>query len=121
MHRRHECRGLPVLQNTKLGYILSGKIHQCYVKRYKNQCQSFFVQTESLHHLTEWFWSIEEMNSKILTKEERACEEHFQLHTRRLDTGIPNFKTVSSKKTLAQVMASCCGMGTASVYLDNSS
>ena len=78
---------MPVLQNKKLGYILSGKIHQCYVKRYKNQCQSLFVQTKSLHHLIERFWSIEEMNSKILTKEERAYEEHFQLHTRRLDTG----------------------------------
>jgi len=35
----------------------------------------------------EQFWSIEEMNNKVLTTEEKACEEHFQLHTRRLETG----------------------------------
>jgi hypothetical protein len=35
----------------------------------------------------ERFWSIEEMTNKILTKEERACEKHFELNTRRLETG----------------------------------
>lgn len=84
---RHECKGLPVLQNTKLGYILSGKIHNDYVKRYKKHCHALFVQTDSLNHLMERFWSIEEMNTPILTKEEKACEEHFQLCTRRLETG----------------------------------
>ena len=87
MHGRHECKGLPVLQNTKLGYILSGKVHQDYVKKYKNHCHSFFVQTDSLHQLMERFWSMEEMNTPILTKEEKACEEHFRLHTRRLENG----------------------------------
>ena len=87
MPGRHDCKGLPVLQNTKLGYILSGKIHQDYVKKYQKHCHSLFVQTDSLHHLMERFWSIEEMNNPILTKEEKACEEHFQLHTRRLETG----------------------------------
>jgi hypothetical protein len=27
------------------------------------------------------------MNNNVLTKEEKACEEHFQLHTRRLENG----------------------------------
>jgi len=35
----------------------------------------------------ERFWSIEGMNNPVLTKEEKACEEHFQSHTRRLETG----------------------------------
>jgi len=35
----------------------------------------------------EEFWSIEEMTNKILTKEEKACERHFELNTRRLKTG----------------------------------
>jgi len=87
MRGRHNCKGLPVLQKTKLGYILSGKIHQDYVKKYKKHCHSLFVQTDSLHHLMERFWSIEEMNNPVLTKEEKACEEHFQSHTRRLETG----------------------------------
>jgi hypothetical protein len=55
MQGRHDCKGLPVLQNTKLGYILSGKVHQCYVKKYKNQCHSLFVQTDSLYHILERF------------------------------------------------------------------
>jgi len=81
MHGRYDCKGLPMLQNNKLGYILSGKMHQSYVKKYKKQCHSLFVQTDSLHHMTERFWSIEEMNNKVLTKEEKACEGHFKLHT----------------------------------------
>jgi len=84
---RYDCEGLPVLQNTKLGYILSGKIHNSYVKQYKKQCHSFFVQTDSLHHMMERFWSIEEMTNKILTKEEKSCEKHFELINRRLQTG----------------------------------
>jgi hypothetical protein len=35
----------------------------------------------------ERFWSIEEMTNKILTDEEKACERHFELNTRRLETG----------------------------------
>jgi DNA repair ATPase RecN len=86
MQGRHECKGLPLLQNTKLGYVLSGKTHQCYVKKYKNQCHSVFVQTDYLQNMIERFWSIEEMN-KVMTPEEKACEEHFQRHTKRLETG----------------------------------
>jgi len=50
---------------------------------------SFPFCTDSLHHIMEWFWSIEEMTNKILTKEEKACEKHFELNTRtrRLETG----------------------------------
>ena len=35
----------------------------------------------------ERFWPIEEMNTKILTEEERACEKHYEANTRRLETG----------------------------------
>jgi len=87
MTERYVCRGLPVIQNTKLCYILCGKLHHSYVKYYKRQCFSFFVQTDSLHHIKEQFWSIEEMTNKILTKEEKASERNFELNTRRLETG----------------------------------
>jgi hypothetical protein len=87
MTERYICKGLPVLQNTKLGYIPSGKLHHSYVKDYKRQSHSLFVQTDSLHHIMEWFWSIEEMTNKILTKEERAFEKYFELNVRRLETG----------------------------------
>ena len=55
MNERYDCKGLPVLQNTKLGYILSGKLHHSYIKNYKRQCHSFFVQTDSLHHMMGTF------------------------------------------------------------------
>jgi len=87
MTERYVCKGLPVLKNTKLGYILSGKLYHSYVKDYKRQCHSFFVQIYSLHHIMERFWSTEEMTNKILTKEEKECERHFELNTRRLETG----------------------------------
>jgi len=82
---RYDCNGLPVLQNTKLGYILSEKIHNSYVKHHQKQYHTLFVQTDSLHDMMESFWTIEEMNNQILTKEETACEKHFVLNTRRLE------------------------------------
>jgi hypothetical protein len=81
MNERYDCKGLPVPQNSKLGYILSGKLHHAYFKR---QCHSLFVQTDSLHHMMERFWSIEEIDTKILTEEEKACERHFEANTGRL-------------------------------------
>jgi hypothetical protein len=64
MSERYDCKGLPVLQNTKLGYILSVKLHHSYIKAYKRQCHSFFVQTDFLHHTIECFWSIEKINAR---------------------------------------------------------
>ena len=87
MTERYICKGLQFLQNTKLGYIPSGKLHHSYVEDYKRESHSLFVQTDSLHHIMEWFWSIEEMTNKILTKEERAFEKQFELNVRRLETG----------------------------------
>jgi hypothetical protein len=87
MSEGYDCKGLPVLQNTKLGYMLSGWLHHSYIEDYKRQFNSLLVQSESLHHLKECFWSTEEMNNKILTKEKKACEKHFELNTRRLETG----------------------------------
>jgi hypothetical protein len=84
LNERYNCKYLPGLQNTKLGYILSGKLHHMYIKDYKRQCHSFFVQTDSLHNLMERFWSIGEINTKILTEKEKACEKHFEENTRRL-------------------------------------
>jgi hypothetical protein len=76
MSEIYDCKGLPILQNKKVGYILSGKLHHSYIKNYNRQC--LFVQTDSFHHMMETFWSIEEMTNKILTKEEKACEKHFE-------------------------------------------
>ena len=86
MSERYESKNLPVLQSTKLGYILPGKLQHSYIKDYNRQCHSLFVQTDSLHHMMERFWSIAEMTNKILTKEGKACEKHFELNTSRLKT-----------------------------------
>jgi len=83
---RYDCNGLPVLQNTKLGCMLCGKIHNSYVKQHQKQYHSLFVQTDSLHDMMERFWTIEEMNNQILTEEERACEKHFELNKIKLET-----------------------------------
>jgi len=56
---RYDCNGLPVHQNTKLGYILSGKFHNSYVKQHQKKYHSLFVQTDSLHDMMERFWTIE--------------------------------------------------------------
>jgi hypothetical protein len=45
------------------------------------------------------FWSIEEMNNKILTKEEKACKKHFEVNTRRLETGCYEVKLPLSDST----------------------
>jgi hypothetical protein len=37
--------------------------------------------------MIERFWSIEEMTNRTLTEEEKACEKHLELNTRRLETG----------------------------------
>jgi len=48
MTERYVCKGLPVLQNTKLGYILFRNLHHSYVKDYKRQRHSFFLYRQIL-------------------------------------------------------------------------
>jgi hypothetical protein len=84
---KFECKGLPILQNTRFGYVLSGRIHHTYIQDYNHETHVHFTQTDSLQHMMECFWMVEELNHKVLTKEERACEKHFVENTRRLDTG----------------------------------
>ena len=44
LNGRYDYNGLPVLQNTKLGYILSGKFRNSYVKQHQKKYHSLFVQ-----------------------------------------------------------------------------
>jgi len=52
MTERYVCKGLKVLQNIKLGYILTVKRNHSYVKEYKRQCHSFFVQYRQIPFIT---------------------------------------------------------------------
>nr|CAH7717101.1 unnamed protein product [Callosobruchus chinensis] len=83
-------RNLPILQNTKFGWIVSGPLGNAK-KKYVN-CN--FVQTieadqsnfEIQQDLRQ-FWEIEEFahEQPKMSDEETACENHFEQNTRRAE------------------------------------
>lgn len=65
----------PILQNTKLGWIVSGPLSQ---KESSHVSSCNFAQNVDTCELSR-FWEIEECQSaQILSKEELECEEHFR-------------------------------------------
>ena len=81
---------LLILQNTVLGWILSGAIRTSNIEDNGKTTQSaLFIRHDSdLNSQMEKFWNIEEVTTnKTLTKEEQYCEEQFKIHTRRNDKG----------------------------------
>lgn len=84
----------PYLQNTKLGWIVSGLIQSFTQKPVKhvscNLTHSSESDTCSLDQLLRKFWEIEELpmsTNKLCSDEELACEEHFIKTTKRLADG----------------------------------
>nr|CAH7734117.1 unnamed protein product [Callosobruchus chinensis] len=85
-------RNLPILQNTKFGWIVSGPLGNAK-KKYVN-CN--FVQTieadqsnfEIQQDLRQ-FWEIEEFahEQPKMSDDETACENHFEQNTRRPENG----------------------------------
>lgn len=82
------------LQNTKLGWIVSGLVKPNTKKSHSKNIKCFFTQTlnepSSLENQLRKFWEIEEVSScsiKALSDEERACEEHFVNTTTRSENG----------------------------------
>lgn len=76
---------MPVLQETKLGWIISGEV-KCNLIMNKNKiCNLALEQNNELIKGVEKFWSIEEFsnNKKIHSAEEIACENNFINTTRR--------------------------------------
>nr|XP_022910072.1 uncharacterized protein LOC111421154 [Onthophagus taurus] len=76
--------GSILLQNTTLGWILSGSIHS---ENVKDKIYSFQCSPENnLYELMHLFWNQEEsqiVKKPLLTKEEQDCEDYFKLtHTR---------------------------------------
>lgn len=74
-------KGLPILQRTLLGWIVSGNVLTCSKGRKSNAMLSncFFLH-ENLDINLEKFWSIEEIASSpqsSMTREELECEKHF--------------------------------------------
>lgn len=83
----------PYLQNTKLGWIVSGSIQSITPKVKHVKCnftQSIDIDACSLDILLRKFWEIEELpirSNKLGSDEELACEEHFIKTTKRLADG----------------------------------
>ena len=65
---KYQCQGLPMLQNMRLGYIVSGTVPAVDVKGRGNSGQhAFFTYTDPLHSQLEKFWTVENLNHRLLT------------------------------------------------------
>ena len=76
----------PFLQDTDLGWIVSGKIPLVGPEEVPKK-SSLIRNNDNLDQLLQRFWEIEKLPNKIWTAEEMLCEEHFKKHTTRDDTG----------------------------------
>lgn len=90
--------GLPVLQNTKLGWLICGRAPTVYSS---NNAHSFSVfnrnsggvnlvccENGQLNKMIIRFWQLEEFsNNKFLSAEDRACENLFMETHKRLENG----------------------------------
>jgi len=76
----------PVLQDTELGWIVSGKI--LLAAPVEVPRKSFFIcNNDNSDQQLQRFWEIEELPNKTRTAEEILCEKHFKKHTARDVTG----------------------------------
>ncbi|XP_058446413.1 uncharacterized protein LOC131427338 [Malaya genurostris] len=76
---------LPVLVNSVLGWVVSGRSTSC---QSTTPIVSNLATVNDVHHLLEKFWSIEEDNvSPCHSVEEAACEEHFRRTVTRNSEG----------------------------------
>ncbi|XP_071052614.1 uncharacterized protein [Onthophagus taurus] len=76
----------PILQNTKLGWIVAGPMLGKIKQKNETRC---FLATDNLHKQIERFWEIENIeiaNSK-LSKEKMECELNFREEFERDETG----------------------------------
>lgn len=76
-------QGLPILQKTVLGWIVSGTVNTGEISTTTNCNQ--LVTNKELHEMMQRFWLVEEpcIKKPILSKEENLCEEIFQKTTTR--------------------------------------
>lgn len=77
--------GLPVLQKTVFGWVISGPINTN-----NNGVNTFcnFSKNEDVQNQLAKFWILEECNIlPCFSKEEKMCEEHFKQNTKRNENG----------------------------------
>ena len=83
--RRARPGNFPVLQETVLGWTISGRTPDIH----KNEPQHTFLVMEcsNLEHTLNRFWEVELVQQSTMTAEQQACEEHFiiQLNSHMAD------------------------------------
>jgi hypothetical protein len=81
--------GHPVLLETALGWILSGKIPESSYGHHATAAAaaSCLTRVDLIDVQLQKFWEMEEFSSHPLLKEDRLCEAHFQRHTCRNEDG----------------------------------
>lgn len=84
--------GLPILCDTKLGWLVSGPIKGDHVSSSHALCNFTEVQCDENVHDVQYqlakFWQLEEVSAEFqYSSEERACENHFIANTTRLEDG----------------------------------
>ncbi|KAF0716101.1 DUF1758 domain-containing protein [Aphis craccivora] len=81
----------PVLQNTKLGWIVSGPVPHstiCCIETSVSLFTRTSFETKTLEEQMAAFWRLEEVKSnELYTTEERACKQHFLKNVQRDDDG----------------------------------
>nr|XP_029717306.1 uncharacterized protein LOC115260532 [Aedes albopictus] len=81
---------LPVLQNTKLGWVFSGAYKEASQPPSPQSSSCFLaVGNDTLSEQLQQFWQLEEYvnRSPQLSEEDRNCKEHFAVHTTRDSVG----------------------------------
>ncbi|XP_066157628.1 uncharacterized protein, partial [Euwallacea fornicatus] len=108
---------LPILQETSLGWVISGNLEIFKTRTQKTVCNlSTRISNKMLHDSLTKFWHVEEFEeSKILSKEETYCEEYFTQTTTRdkdnnfivrypfkydVNLGLGDSKTIALKRLM---------------------
>ena len=69
----------PVLQETVLGWTLSGRTPTPFTQ--KEPQHTFLLREDnSLEHKLNRFWEVEPVEQSTMTTEQQACEQHFITH-----------------------------------------
>jgi hypothetical protein len=86
--RRTRPGSFPVLQNTELGWVLSGNVQSSSSDNGLTHPQrSFFIQEDALLDLQlQRFWQLEDLPNKPPAAEKR-CEDYFKTNTTQDPTG----------------------------------
>ncbi|KAJ8979825.1 hypothetical protein NQ317_002090 [Molorchus minor] len=105
-------KGLPVLQNSRLGYLIAGPAPtENYISNFNI---SLFNKLDTVEEIMSRFWQLEEVvNKKHLTPEEKRAEDIFMNTTIRLKDGGVNSEIEG--KILVQEL--CDMLGSANIKL----